>query len=243
MPRVTQVLFPTIVHRVKHAPARGSLEGFNTALVGKALALYEQCWRAAPAGALDGPYSLPGGWRTVANMLFFRQQLAHAQERRYAEHLVGFQRSAAFRELMAFQRSAAADYLEEHGTGAAEAEALAQDSPLFCWASVHTGGSVHPPHVHSDSAVTGTYYARRPAGSAPLSLEDPRGRSPLDLVAGLEARLRYGEGQSDAMPPFDRSVLIEPTEGEIVVFPPWLVHSVPHAVADDETLRVSFSFK
>ena len=137
--------------------------------------------------------------------------------------------------------------------------------------------STHPPHVHSDSVVTGTYYARRPHEAAPLVFEDPRGRSPFDLVAGLEHRLRYGaDGAShagaEALPPFDRTVALEPRPGECVLFPPWLVHSVPprgpeHAPLDeavelttvgagerrlgenphgdlarDEMLRVSFSF-
>ena len=112
----------------------------------------------------------------------------------------------------------------------------------------------HPPHVHSDASVTGTYYARRPAGAAPLSLEDPRGRSPFDLVAGLEHRLRYGDGDGSggAVPPFDRAVSVAAAPGVCVVFPPWIVHSVPPApddgggpaesALDDERLRVSFSF-
>ena len=80
--------------------------------------------------------------------------------------------------------------------------------------------------------------ARRPAGAAPLSLEDPRGRSPFDLVAGLEHRLRYGDGDGSggAVPPFDRAVSVAAAPGVCVVFPPWIVHSVPPA-PDDERRR------
>jgi uncharacterized protein (TIGR02466 family) len=143
-----------------------------------------------------------------------------------------------------------------------DAERLIAAAPLFVWASVHLGGSTHPPHVHSDAAVTGTYYVRRPEAAAPICFEDPRGRSPLDLVAALEHRLRYGGDAADgggAVPPFHRGVCIAPAAGECVVFPPWLVHSVPpgpesgacgeqtgsvlgELAASDELLRVSFSF-
>ena len=162
------------------------------------------------------------------------------------------QRAPEFRSLGASMRAAAAAYLGAHGV--ADAAAAVEASPLFCWASVHLGGSTHPPHVHSDASVTGTYYARRPAGAAPLSLEDPRGRSPFDLVAGLEHRLRYGDGDGSggAVPPFDRAVSVAAAPGVCVVFPPWIVHSVPPApddgagaaesALDDERLRVSFSF-
>ena len=198
-------------------------------------AAFEQCWRSR-LDEVHVPTGLPGGWRTTANMLFFRQQLAFARSRSYTGHLGIFQRSAEFGELLRLVRRASRDYLEAHGQATEEARTLS-DGPIFCWASVHIGGSCHPPHVHSDAAVTGTYYARRSAAAAPLCLEDPRGRSPLDMVASLETRLRYGgsagagagagAGEGGAMPPFDRSVRLEPLEGECVLFPPWVVHSVP----------------
>lgn len=234
-----QILFGTRVHveRLSRGPA------WDAALVARALKLYEQCWRAAPDASRTT--ALPGGWRTAANMLFFRQQLEAARGARYESHLEGFERCAEFAELRACMRSVATSFLGAHGLPAGQAEELARTSPLFVWASVHTGGSCHPPHVHSDAGVTGTYYARRPEGSAPLVLDDPRGRSPYDLVAGLESRLRYGEevggAGGEAMPPFDGEHVIEPRTGECVVFPPWVVHSVPQTTADG-VLRVSYSF-
>ena len=47
------------------------------ALAVKAFELYEQCWRALPRSDLATP--LPGGWRTAANMRFFKAQVAHAR--------------------------------------------------------------------------------------------------------------------------------------------------------------------
>ena len=129
-------------------------------------------------------------------------------------------------------REAAKIYLALHGHPELEAQELAQ-GPMVIWASVHRGGSCHPPHVHSDSMVTGTYYAQvPPAGCSPLLFDDPRGRSPYDVMVGIENQLRYGpKGKSgfgvDAVPPFDTQRSFEPRPGAMVLFPPWLVHSVP----------------
>ena len=117
--------------------------------------------------------------------------------------------------------------------------------------------------------MTGTYYAAVPPDSAPLILEDPRGRSPFDVIVGVEAtlqqqlhnhiesyddgcnhdylyqaRLRYGAASGMAetcTPPFDRPLHLAPKEGELTIFPPWLVHSVPASTPDGQ-VRVSFSF-
>ena len=67
-----------------------------------------------------------------------------------------------------------------------------------------------------------------------------------------------------ALPPFNRAVSISPAPGDCIVFPPWIVHSVPpstaaqhgskeegggdeeedldRALSEDDLLRVSFSF-
>ena len=231
-------LFPTRVHVARF---EASSPAFNAALVARALMLYERCWKSQPEEAVQS--ALPGGWRTAANMLFFRQQLSFARERGYREHLAGFEGNAEWSTLLQAMRGAAESYLSD--CGAEDASVLARDSPLFVWASIHTGGSCHPPHVHSDACVTGTYYARRPEGAAPLTFEDPRGMSPHDVVAGLESRLRYGDAAgaaaAAAVPPFDRGHSIEPAVGDCVLFPPWLVHSVP-PTTPDECMRVSFSF-
>jgi hypothetical protein len=65
-----------------------------------------------------------------------------------------------------------------------------------------------------------------------LLFDDPRGRSPFDVMVGIENQLRYGaKGKSgfgvDPAPPFDGQTQFEPRAGTMVLFPPWLVHSVP----------------
>ena len=80
---------------------------------------------------------------------YFRQQLSYWREKGGGAHIGALQRSAAFRELVGAMRTVATDYLRAHRVP--DAASLVEESPLFCWASVHTGGSTHPPHVHSDA--------------------------------------------------------------------------------------------
>ena len=49
---------------------------------------------------------------------------------------------------------------------------------IFMWAGVHSGCVCHLQHIHSESAVSGTYYVSAPKGSGALVLTDPRGLLP-----------------------------------------------------------------
>eukprot|EP01050_Picozoa_sp_SAG11_P024195 SAG11_NODE_5083_length_1669_cov_1.604459_2_plen_93_part_00 len=56
------------------------------------------------------------------------------------------------------------------------------------------------------------------------------------VMISIENQLRYGpKGKGgfgiDPVPPFDTQSSIDPQPGSMVLFPPWLVHSVPPAPA------------
>lgn len=89
------------------------------------------------------------------------------------------------------------------------------------------------------------YYARVPAGSGAFTLHDPRGASPYHPEAPplpnkappprgptLHAfisprRVDQPPPSGGAVPPpFDVVATVAPTEGDLLVFPGWLVHSV-----------------
>jgi len=92
---------------------------------------------------------------------------------------------------------------------------------MFVWASVHEGCSAHVGHIHENTAVSGVFYLAVPPGSGPITFDDPRG-------------LR---------PPFARNRLShEPTAGELLLFPPWIGHSVaPSCAATSPRVALSFN--
>ena len=174
------------------------------------------------------------------NARFFQLQWANFNnERNHTEELHS---SPEFEELTALMRAEATEFLKLHGTSAAAAETKAE-GPMFVWASIHGSGSCHPPHVHSDSAVTGTFYGCTPPGASPLVLDDPRGKTPYDIMVKIEQHLKHGTGEVDSgIPPFNQQISIPALEGQLVTFPPYLVHQVPPCDTAKGSWRVSFSF-
>ena len=82
---------------------------------------------------------------------------------------------------------------------------------IFAWAGVHEGCSRHSSHFHEDAAVSGSFYLVVPeedAGGAFVA-DDPRG----------------------PRPPFDNRIRHRPRPGELLLFPPWVRHSVEPAGA------------
>jgi uncharacterized protein (TIGR02466 family) len=102
------------------------------------------------------------------------------------------------------------------------------------WSAVQRGkGAYHQDHVHEGVLVSGVYYAAVPDGSAPLVL-----RRPVDVHGnGFVA-----EGHDDDD---DDDFILQPSEGQLVIFPPWLLHGVPLSSNNEESSglpRVSFAF-
>ncbi len=101
---------------------------------------------------------------------------------------------------------------------------------LDLWAAVQQGqGAYHKDHVHEGVLLSGVYYSAVPEGSAPLVLHRP---SDLDS---------NNEGKSDD---HEKEKILQPIEGQVIIFPPWLVHGVPFSdkVVDVDSARVSFAF-
>lgn len=101
------------------------------------------------------------------------------------------------------------------------------------WAAVQRGGGAyHADHVHEGAIVSGVYYSNCPVGCAPLVL-----RKPDDAKQGEQF-------QSDAGSPDQEDVVIQPAEGQMVLFPPWLLHGVPmvNQHQQSDLPRVSWAF-
>merc|ERR1712050_263687 len=94
------------------------------------------------------------------------------------------------------------------------------DPQLFVWASVHEGSSVHVPHIHGDSAISGVFYVAVPPLAGSIVFVDPRGPDSPFTCNRLEHK---------------------PLAGEMLLFPPWLVHEVTSS-KEAKQARISLSF-
>jgi uncharacterized protein (TIGR02466 family) len=99
-----------------------------------------------------------------------------------------------------------------------------------CWANIHPRGSAHKAHSHANNFLGGVYYLKLPPGSGAISFHDPRPQS-LRLMPRVTERNALNSS----------SATIPVEEGRMIIFPAWLVHSVPPNPAEDVRISVSFN--
>ena len=94
------------------------------------------------------------------------------------------------------------------------------------WANVSGEGAANESHVHPGAVWSAVYYVDDgysrsvdPALGGELVLYDPR----MPFVRMLPFDLRYRRPDGS---PADSQISIRPTSGRLVMFPPWLYHSV-----------------
>ena len=89
--------------------------------------------------------------------------------------------------------------------GVDDATILQRDrANIHIWATAHEHCTTHSPHCHAGELVSGVYYVTLPKESGSISFDDPRG----------------------PLPPFDNREVIHPSEGQMILFPSWLMHAV-----------------
>eukprot|EP00930_Biecheleria_cincta_P045591 TRINITY_DN31426_c0_g1_i1.p1 TRINITY_DN31426_c0_g1~~TRINITY_DN31426_c0_g1_i1.p1 ORF type:complete len:580 (+),score=76.98 TRINITY_DN31426_c0_g1_i1:163-1902(+) len=151
---------------------------------------------------------------------------------------------AAYVKLGSLVKSACEDYVRMHARrGSLEAMPLWATPEHFMWAAVYERGTRHLHHIHQASLVSAVYYARVPSGSGhgcptPIIFSDPRGASPNEDYEAVNKSYREHDFEPDG--PFHHQFSYFPREGELIIFPSWLVHKVPAHQDDDE--RVAFPF-
>jgi uncharacterized protein (TIGR02466 family) len=147
-----------------------------------------------------------------------------------------------FSDLVFLMRMAVFRFLRDfHGFDQQSALSRAVAHPLIVWISVHDEFSTHQPHVTEDALVGGVYYINCPEGSGELELFDPRGKHPIHgLTEVAKEEEEEGREQLDQSllsvgePPFHRSHSVVPEEGNLILFPGWLVHSVRNPASTEE---------
>mmetsp|Transcript_13411 Transcript_13411/g.34200 ORF Transcript_13411/g.34200 Transcript_13411/m.34200 type:complete len:448 (-) Transcript_13411:253-1596(-) len=230
VPRIhLSLMFATAVGRWDLSDTFPDIEGLNKAFYDATVEAFET-FRAHVFREADRKQQ-PRPAHTALNHMFFKWQMRELQET--GDYWHGFRKLPYFLPLKSMFYEAAVQLLMSHGYEEAEARKKAGHNSIF-WVSVHVTGSVHEPHMTEDSLIGGVYYVTVPPGSGKLGLFDPRGRSPM--LPPLP------QSKGHAVPPFHRTVTIEPRPGLLVLFPGWLVHTVlPSAIPPDSPYRVSIS--
>lgn len=109
---------------------------------------------------------------------------------------------------------------------------------LTGWTVINRPGDYNVPHNHAANMLSGALYLRVPEGmkGGAIIFQDPR--------LNLNAHETEGMRRLKVKPPWmNPSITVQPSEGEILVFPSWLNHWVePYQCDDADGLRIVLSF-
>ena len=93
-------------------------------------------------------------------------------------------------------------------------------------------GAGHSGHIHTLSALSGTFYVAMPKGAGGLRLEDPR--LPL-MMAAPPRRADAGEGQRSF-------IYLTPAAGSLLMWESWLRHEALANHAKGQRISISFNY-
>ena len=146
----------------------------------------------------------------------------------------------AFATLRAFVLESAALTSVGKAVFSDPAAAKLEDTDMDIWFSVHSPGMFHGEHNHHFSSIAGTMYLHTGDGSGRIVFLDPRSphskTEEVEQAAAKESAALAGEEVEDPQPEkylFEngrRGVSVEPRDGLLLLFPPWLFHKVEHTV-------------
>jgi uncharacterized protein (TIGR02466 family) len=105
---------------------------------------------------------------------------------------------------------------------------------IEAWANVSGRGAYHVPHYHPGHYWSAIYYVRMGEGAGgELVLFDPR--LPVINMAAPRLSFRHNGGE--------RTIVLSPEAGMLILFPAWLQHSVTPWEGDGERVSIAMNLK
>ena len=98
------------------------------------------------------------------------------------------------------------------------------------WAIINKKNSFNIMHNHQNCYLSASYYVKKPERSGDISFFDP-----------IEPKTyRYPEKEKDTIYS-NQVVTLKPEEGDLLVFPSYLYHSVEQNLSDEDRVVISFN--
>ena len=98
------------------------------------------------------------------------------------------------------------------------------------WAIINKKGSFNIQHNHPNSYLSAAYYVRLPEKSGGIKFFDPREQKSIRYPNIT----KYGEFSAS-------TVKIDPEEGDLLIFPSYLYHSVSENLSEKSRIIISFN--
>jgi uncharacterized protein (TIGR02466 family) len=103
------------------------------------------------------------------------------------------------------------------------------------WFNVNPRGGFNRPHGHPGFTISGTYWVRVPPASS--------ASSESGAFEFLDPRINGNSLIIEGAPTFQRSVMIQPKAGWLIVFPSYMEHWVYPNQQDEERVSMAFNFR
>ena len=98
------------------------------------------------------------------------------------------------------------------------------------WANINPTGGLNSPHTHPNNFLSGVYYVSLPDDEGHIVFSDPRPQA-----AGILPQVKKWNKY------VGNEIKLEIKPGRMVMFPAWLVHSVPVNRSPQERISISFN--
>jgi uncharacterized protein (TIGR02466 family) len=99
-----------------------------------------------------------------------------------------------------------------------------------CWATVLARGAAHKAHSHPNNFLSGVYYVRTWPGADAINFHDPRSQACVVRPPVVELTAENTD-----------QVVVRVTNGTLLMFPSYLVHSVDATRCEQERISISFN--
>lgn len=96
------------------------------------------------------------------------------------------------------------------------------------WVNINTKGSWMESHNHGNNFLTGVYYVKVPANSGDICFHKSGDKYSKDYIGELTEFTR-------------ETIKVSPKEGQLILFPPWLMHSVEKSESNDTRISIAFN--
>jgi len=99
------------------------------------------------------------------------------------------------------------------------------------WININFPGSYNTYHIHPNCALSGIYYANAPKNSGSIIMHN-------NSIMGFINESYLDATNKDTY----RTVTYEPINGRVIIFPPWLPHSVETNNSNEDRVSIAFNF-
>ncbi len=99
-----------------------------------------------------------------------------------------------------------------------------------CWASVLAKGAAHKVHTHPNNFLSGVYFVQTQPGADTINFHDPRVQTGIIRPPVVELTAENTD-----------QVVVRVENGTLLIFPPYLPHSVDPNMSQNERISLSFN--